>query len=92
MVVEGPIVEATLAERLTNEKKVLEGLLAEDTVNIKSDADLLLVNLSSCRWASYSDESLFFHFSNSDTVKFNNIDFNALYSSWPKQYPSKEQK
>lgn len=49
MVVEGPIVEATLAERLTNEKKVLEGLLAEDTVNIKSEADLLLVNLSSCR-------------------------------------------
>lgn len=87
MVVEGPIVEGTLAERLTNEKKVLEGLLAEDTVNIKSEADLLLVNLSSCRWASYSD-----HFSNSDNVKLNNIDFKALYSSWLKQYPSKEQK
>ena len=35
MVVEGLIIEGTVAETLTTEKKLLEGLVAEDTFNKK---------------------------------------------------------
>ena len=86
MVVQGPIVEGTLAERLTNEKKILEGLVAKDTF------DLLVVKLPRVEdlWsASYSDSSLVFNFSNRDNVKLKNIGFNALNSSCAKAYPSK---
>ena len=75
MVVEGPTIERTLAEEFANENTVIEGSVAENTVNKKMEVDSLLVKLlgiEDTKQASYSDGSLYFHFSNRD------ISFNAL--------------
>ena len=45
MVVEGPIVEAILAERFANEKTVVETLVVENMVNKKMEVDSLLAKL-----------------------------------------------
>ena len=47
--VEGPIVEGALAERLTNEKKVLEGLVAQDTQLRPYVVDLSFIVIFLCR-------------------------------------------
>ena len=62
--------------------------VAEKTVKkMKVDSPLVkLLGVEDLQQASYSDSSLFFHFSNSD------IGFNALSGSYSKAYPSKEQK
>ena len=78
MVVEGPIVET-----FANEKTVVEISVAKNTVK-KMEVDSLLVE--DLPQASYSDGSLFFHFSNSD------IGFNRLNRSCAEAHPIKEQK
>ena len=45
MVVKGPILEETLIEIFANEIRVVEGLVAESTVNKKMEVDSLLVKL-----------------------------------------------
>ena len=63
--------------------------MPENTVNMKMEVDshiVKLLGIEDVLQASFSDSSLFFHFSNS------NIGFNVLDRSCAKAYPSKKQK